>query len=50
MWKLESEFSVRLGGNTYINTPNLIVYKGTSIFRIRRGDGGMVVSASMAGL
>lgn len=35
---METKFSVRLGGNTYINTPNLIVYKGTSVFRIRRSD------------
>ena len=40
MWKVETEFAVRLGGNTYINTPNLIVYKGTPVFRIRRSDDG----------
>ena len=38
MWTVETEFAVHLGGNTYINTPNLIVYKGTSIFRMRRSD------------
>ena len=38
MWKVEKEFSIRLGGNTYIDTPNLIVYKGTSIFQVRRSD------------
>jgi hypothetical protein len=38
MWEVETRFAVRLGGNTYINTPNLIVYKGTPIFRIRRSD------------
>lgn len=42
MWKIETEFSVRLGGNTYINTPDLIVFKGESLFRIRRGDDGML--------
>jgi hypothetical protein len=36
MWKLEPGFSVFLGGNTYINTPDLIVYRGTPVFRIRR--------------
>ena len=38
MWKVEHQFAVRLGGNTYINTPNLVVYKGTPVFRIRRND------------
>jgi hypothetical protein len=38
MWNVETKFKVRLGGNTYINTPNLVVYKGTPIFRIRRSD------------
>jgi hypothetical protein len=38
MWKVETNFSVHLGGNIYINTPNLIVYKGTPIFRIRRSE------------
>lgn len=40
MWNVETKFAVRLGGNTYVNTPNLIVYKGTPVFRIRRGDDG----------
>lgn len=38
MWKVEKEFSIRLGGNMYINTPNLIVFQGESIFQIRRSD------------
>ncbi len=38
MWHIEERFSVKLGGNTYINTPNLIVYRGEPIFRIRRSD------------
>jgi len=38
MWKVENEFSIRLGGNTYINTPDLIVFQGKSIFQIRRSD------------
>ncbi|MEM4988789.1 hypothetical protein V8G57_15455 [Collimonas sp. H4R21] len=43
MWKVEKEFSIRLGGNTYIDTPNLIVYQGTPIFRVRRNeDDGML--------
>lgn len=40
MWKVETQFAVRLGGNTYINTPNLIVYKNEPLFRVRRGDDG----------
>jgi hypothetical protein len=27
-----------LGGNTYINTPNLVVYKDEPLFRIRRSE------------
>ena len=43
MWKVEKEFAIRLGGNTYIDTPNLIVYQGTPIFRVRRNeDDGML--------
>jgi len=38
MWKVEEKFSVKLGGNTYINTPNLIVYKGQALFRIYRSE------------
>lgn len=38
MWKMEKEFVVKLGGVTYINTPNLIVCKGQSLFRIRRSE------------
>ncbi|MBM4137395.1 MAG: hypothetical protein FJ241_11265 [Nitrospira sp.] len=38
MWKIETKFSVKLGGNTYINTPNLVVYKGEPLFRIYRSE------------
>ena len=38
MWKVEKEFAIRLGGNTYIDTPDLIVCQGTSIFQVRRSD------------
>lgn len=38
MWTVEIKFSIRLGGNTYINTPNLVVYKGTPIFKVRRSE------------
>ena len=36
MWKMEPGFAVWLGGNKYINTPNLIVYRNTPVFLIRR--------------
>ena len=35
---MEAEFAVKLCGNTYINTPNLIVYKNTPIFKILRSE------------
>ena len=38
MWEVESEFRVILGGNTYINTPKLITYKGESLFLLKRRD------------
>jgi len=38
MWKIETEFAVKLGGNTYINTPNLVVFKGEPLFRIYRSE------------
>lgn len=38
MWKIETEFEVKLGGNTYINTPNLVVYKGEPLFKIYRSE------------
>ena len=40
MWQVEREFAVRFGGNTYIGTPDLVVYQGRSLFRMRRGDDG----------
>lgn len=42
MWQIETKFSVRLGGNTYVDTPNLVTFRGNPIFRIRRGDDGML--------
>jgi hypothetical protein len=38
MWYLEDKFRVIIGGNTYINTPNLVVYKGKPLFTVRRGE------------
>jgi hypothetical protein len=42
MWAVEKEFAIRLGGNTYIDTPNLIVYKGVSLFQVYRSDDGLL--------
>ena len=40
MWEVSKDFKVKLGGNYFINTPNLIVEKGISLFRLfRREDG-----------
>jgi len=38
MWYLEKKFRVVIGGNTYINTPNIVVYKGTPLFVIKRSE------------
>jgi hypothetical protein len=38
MWQIENSFRVRLGGNTYINVQNLVEYKGTPLFTLKRHD------------
>jgi hypothetical protein len=38
MWTLEEKFKVKIGGNYYINTPNIVVYKGTPLFILRRRE------------
>ncbi len=38
MWKVEKDFKVILGGNTYINVPNLVAYKGKPLFKIERRE------------
>ena len=38
MWYKEDNFKVKIGGNYYIDTPNIIVYKGESIFSIVRAE------------
>ena len=40
MWMKENEFSVKLGGNTFINTPVLISYQGTPLFTVSCNEGG----------
>ncbi len=39
MWFLEKQFRVVLGGNAYVNVPNLVVYKDQTLFTLRRHDG-----------
>ena len=36
MLEVPQKFEVRLGGNTYINTPRLIVCKGAPLLQLRR--------------
>ncbi len=36
MWQVEDKFRVIIGGNTYINIPNIIVYKGQPLFVLKR--------------
>jgi hypothetical protein len=38
MWTVEDHFKVILGGNTYIDVPNLVVYKGETLFTMKRHD------------
>jgi hypothetical protein len=38
MWQVEDKFRVIIGGNTYINTPNIIVYKGEPLFVLKRRE------------
>lgn len=36
------KLTVRLGGNLYINTPNLVVYRGEPLFALRRLEDGIL--------
>ena len=38
MWYVEDECKIKLGGNTYINVPNIIVYRGEPLFKISRSE------------
>ncbi len=38
MWAIEDRFNVILGGNTYINVQNLVVYKNQTLFTLKRHD------------
>ena len=39
-FQVTDRFHVRLGGNTFIDTPNLVMYDGTPIFQLRRHEDG----------
>lgn len=39
MWLNEKQFRIRLGGNTYVDVPDLVVYKGKTLFTLKRHDG-----------
>lgn len=38
MMKVPKNFKTRIGGNFYVNTPNLVVCSGTTILRVERKD------------
>jgi hypothetical protein len=38
MWMKEHEFKIKLGGNTYINVPTLIAFRGEPLFTVRRHE------------
>ena len=38
MWHLEDNFRVIIGGNTYINVPNIIVYQEKPLFTLKRRE------------
>ena len=51
-WIVPEHFKVILGGNTYIDCPILIDYKGQSLFELRRSatDGYLGISFDHTGL
>ena len=46
MWEVAKNFRINFGGNTFINTPTIIGYKGESLFDVRRreSDGQLGIS------
>lgn len=40
MWEVAENYQVRIGGNTYINCGELVVFKGKPLFNLRRTDDG----------
>jgi hypothetical protein len=41
-WQVPDHFKVMIGGNTYIDCPTIINYKGQSLFELRRSDNGFL--------
>lgn len=37
-WKVPQHFRVRIGGNTFIDCPTVLEYKGQSLFDLKRSD------------
>ncbi len=37
-WQVDRSFRVVLGGNTFVDTPNLVEYDGESLFSLERND------------
>jgi hypothetical protein len=37
-WQVPEHFKVLIGGNTYIDCPTIINYKGQSLFELKRSD------------
>jgi hypothetical protein len=42
MWTTPENFRVKIGGNYYINVPNLIVESGVNLFTLKRRDDGLL--------
>ena len=38
MWKMEDNFKVKIGGNYYINIPNIVSFQGTPLFTLKRRE------------
>ncbi len=42
MWRIEENFRVKVGGNTFVNARNLILYKDECLFTIKRTEDGFI--------
>lgn len=51
MWLKENEFTIRLGGNTYIDCQSLITFNGEPLFDVRRNenDGQVAIDCEIYG-
>jgi hypothetical protein len=43
MWKMEDNFKVKIGGNYYINTPNIVSFRGTPLFTLKRRENDLLL-------